>query len=195
MKIKLLIFALLVWLIYSYEGTVTYGPGVMAPNAPVQMMIVDAKPFAFKGYTLTPLATFRAEARVLSKETYRWDREAELSPVDWVLGWGKMSDESVLKVIDVHQSGRWYHWRSEAPPIPIREIETHSANMHMIPSNPEVAKAIKRVRQGDIVRIDGMLIQAQGANGTRWISSLTRNDTVGGACEVVYLKSVVIVYR
>ena len=109
----------------------TYGPGVMTPEAPEQTRITDAKPFVFKGYTLTPLATFRAEARVLSKETYRWDREAELSPVDWVLGWGRMSDESVLKAIDIRQSGRWYHWRSEAPPIPICEIETYCVNMHI----------------------------------------------------------------
>ena len=34
-----------------------------------------------------------------------------------------------------------YHRRENAPPIPVREIETQSANTHLIPmSKPKIAK-------------------------------------------------------
>ena len=61
-----------------------------------------------------------------------------------------MSDERVLENIKISQSGRFYHWRVDAFPIPRREIETHSANMHLIPANDFVEKAIGKIRQGGL---------------------------------------------
>ena len=56
-------------------------------------------------------------------------------PEDLALGWGRMSDSDVLAKIDITQSGRFYYWHVDDFPIPRREIETSSANMHMIPSD------------------------------------------------------------
>ena len=47
------------------------------------------------------------------------------------------------------------------------------------------------MRKGDRVRIDGWLVQANAPDGWRWRSSLTRDDSGGGACEVVYVCSIV----
>jgi len=94
--------------------------------------------------------------------------------------------------IDISQSGRFYYWQTKAFPIPRREIETHSANMHMIPADAAVAYQLKRVRVGDVVSLDGLLVEADKANGWRWRSSLTRDDTGGGACELVYVQSLTI---
>jgi hypothetical protein len=59
--------------------------------------------------------------------------------------------------------------------------------MHMIPANDTVAQALADVRKHDHVRIDGWLVEADAPDGWRWRSSTTRDDTGGGACEVVYV--------
>lgn len=59
--------------------------------------------------------------------------------------------------------------------------------MHMIPADAAVADALDAIRKGDNVRIDGWLIEANASDGWRWRSSTTREDTGGGACEVVYV--------
>ena len=57
----------------------------------------------------------------------------------------------------------------------------------MLPANDEVARALRAVRKDDTVRIDGWLVQAEAADGWRWRSSTTREDTGAGACELVYV--------
>jgi hypothetical protein len=144
--------------------------------------------FPFKGYTLQPLQDFQIEARVLASETYRTDREADLSPIDLALGWGPMSDSAVLDKIRINQSSRFYYWHVDEFPIPREEIERSSANMHMIPADGNIERRLKAVRPGQTVRIGGWLVEAQASDGWRWRSSLTRNDTGAGACEVIFVR-------
>lgn len=146
------------------------------------------RPFRLQSGTLTPLAGFRIEARVLSREDYAIGREADFSPTDLALGWRRMREDAVLSRLDITQSSRWYRyrWRGE-PPLPPPEIVRSSANMHMIPSSPEVARALRAVRRDDVVRIDGWLVQVDAPDGWRWRSSLSRDDTGNGACELVYV--------
>ncbi len=193
MKIKLFFALFIIWFLFIKEDVVEHGVGVVAPNVPVQEKVTSRKPFIFKDYTITPLATFHLQARVLSKEKYRLDRGAELSPVDLALGWGRMSDEGVLKDIEITQSGRWYRWYVDKFPIPRREIETHSANMHMIPANEEVEDALKSVRKGEVVKLDGYLIRSDGQDGSTWVSSLTRDDSGAHACEVFFVETFEII--
>lgn len=140
---------------------------------------------------LKPLAGFSIEARVLGREDYRMGREADYSPTDLALGWGRMTDDAVISRLDISQGGRWYRysWR-DAPPIPVDEIVRSSANMHMIPADDAVAAALRRIERGQRVRIDGWLVEVNANDGWRWRSSLTREDSGGGACEVVYVCSI-----
>ena len=102
-----------------------------------------------------------------------------------------MGDEAVLDRLDISQSSRWYHYRWHGdPPIPPGEIVQSSANMHMIPSDRTVASALRDVRPGQRVRIEGWLVQVDANDGWHWRSSLTREDTGDGACEVVYVCSI-----
>lgn len=190
-----LLCALALWLgwLWWHGQPVAHADGVIAPDAPIQNDFPSLQSsIAFKDAVLHPLATFSLTARVLSRDDYRFDPESDLSPTDLALGWGRMSDSAVLRNIDISQGGRFYYWRVKAFPIPQREIETHSANMHMIPADPLVARALKRVRTGDVVTIDGYLVEADKADGWKWRSSMTRDDTGNGACELVYVRSLSI---
>lgn len=190
-----LLLALAAWAGWSWLGSrpVARAAGVIAPDDPVQVELdAPQSPITLEDATLHPLARFSLTARVLSREDYRFDPESDLSPTDLALGWGRMSDSAVLRDIDVMQSGRFYYWQVRSLPIPRREIETHSANMHMIPANAVIAHALKRVRAGDVVTLEGMLVEADKPDGWRWRSSMTRTDTGAGACEVVYVQDLLI---
>lgn len=161
-------------------------PGILAPNDPVQTNLEEKKVYQHGEYKLEALADFDVEARVLAKEIYRFDRGADLIPVDLALGWGAMSDSAVLEKLSISQSGRFYFYRWEKePPLPKPEIVSHSANMHLIPVNSSIEKSVKRVRVGQVIHIKGQLVEARAPDGSSIRSSLTRSDTGAGACEVI----------
>lgn len=190
-----LLLALALWAGWWWWGSrpVARAGGVVAPDDPVQIDFDSPqRPIPFKDATMHPLAKFSLIARVLSREDYHLDAEADLSPTDLTLGWGRMSDTAVLHDIDISQSGRFFYWQTQAFPIPRREIETHSANMHMIPASALVAYQLKHVRAGDIVTLEGLLVEADKPGGWRWRSSMTRGDTGPGACEVVFVQDLQI---
>ena len=171
------------------KRAVTHSNGIIAGLQPVQQSANQSE-FNFNGYTITPLQSFQIEARVLSTKNYRLDREADLSPIDFALGWGSMSDEAILSKVDISQSNRFYYWHVDEFPIPRRDIETQSANMHMIPATSQIEKILKAVRPGQVVKFSGYLIEAKANDGWHWKSSLSRDDTGNGACEVVFVKAV-----
>lgn len=177
----------------SSSRAVSYGPGIMAPEEPVQVNLQGASAFLHDGFSLTPLADFEVHARVLSRKIYKRDSGAGLAPVDLALGWGRMSDESVYEQLTIRQLSRFYTWRARQFPIPGREIEVSSANMHMIPSGREIEREMKRVRKGDLVRFQGKLVNVEGPGGFRWRTSTTRTDTGNGACELVFVEQFEIV--
>jgi len=163
--------------------------GVLAADAPEQIDLDDGASLQRGDVMLRTRAHFAVTARVLSREDYRMDAGASLAPVDLALGWGRMSDSEVLKDITISQENRFYHWHVEHFPIPRREIETSSANMHMIPADDAVRRELDRVRTGEVIHLEGFLVDASRPDGWHWHTSMTRDDTGNGACELVYVES------
>lgn len=163
--------------------------GVLAPLEPLQTEPEPLKIWTYRDHRITPLARFEIRARVLATERYRFDRAAELSPVDFALGWGPMSDSRILQSFTIRQQDRWYLWSSPDLPIPVSEVISHSANMHLIPATKSVERRLLSVRQGQVVELRGQLIRADGKDGWHWASSLSRTDTGDGSCEVIWVES------
>ena len=105
-------------------------PGVRNGETPLQTGVPSSlRRFDKDGYALTPLAGFSIEARVLSREDYRFGREAELSPTDLALGWGRMREDAVLAGLSLSRSPgagiatagrtpRRSRWRRSSVPAP-----------------------------------------------------------------------------
>ena len=167
---------------------ITHEPGIIAPQNPFQQNVTNIEPFEYKTFKIIPLAKFSAEARVLSRKRYYFGRAARLVPVDMALGWGPMSDESILKSIKISQSNRFYFWFVKKFPIPKQEITTHSSNMHLIPANSDIRSKIKKARKGSLVKFSGYLVKATCDDGWNWNSSLRRDDAGNGACELVWVE-------
>ena len=168
--------------------------GVMAPFDPIQNADNLPAPISMGLNTIMPLANFSIEGKILSKKRYIIGKETQISPVDFAMGWGRMSDNNVVNQLKISQRGRWYFWKpKKRMPIPRKEIETHSANMHIIPANKDIRKKVLKAKKGQIVKFNGYLIRVIGQDWN-WKSSLSRNDTGGGACEVIYVKNFEILY-
>jgi hypothetical protein len=193
---KILFVLITGFLIYQLawpEKEIKYPAGILVKESPAQKNIVNGKTWEKGEYKITPLADFHLKARVLSLEWYHMDRESDLAPVDFALGWQEMSDQANLDRIDISQGNRWYHWSTDHYPIPRKLIETESANMHIIPADEKIEDDLDRVVKGNIIELNGYLVFIKAKDGWNWKSSLTRNDTGGGACEVIWVKNFKII--
>jgi hypothetical protein len=165
--------------------------GAIAPDEPVQTDIESAAPLRHGRWLLTPRASYDITARILSREDYRFDRLADLIPEDLALGWGPMSDNQVLAALDISQGARFYSWRPRGPlPIGREDVIVHSANTHLIPASARIRSELGRLRVGQVVHLNGSLVDATRDDGAWVRTSLTRTDTGAGACEVMLVETV-----
>lgn len=162
-------------------------PGTLPPST-----ALTSSSWRVAQYTVSTLQRFELEARILGREDYYLDRGAKLSPTDLALGWGPMADPEVLRHIAISQGNRWYFWHAKQLPIERRQIERHSANMHLIPANPSVASTLAGLKPGQRIRLSGQLVRVDGDDGYSWVSSLSREDTGDGACELIWVEQLAV---
>ena len=171
---------------------IEYPPGILIASEPEQASTNDGS-FTRGDYELKPLASFAIDARVLHRKTYHWDRQSALVPVDLALGWGPMSDQRVLDQVRISQSMRFYWFEYHLPPpLPRDQIINHSTNVHVIPATSAIASRCKALRPGALVHLSGDLVEATGPGLGTWRSSLSRDDTGNGACELMWVKELTI---
>ena len=174
---------ILVYLFYP-ETVITLPPGVTAPDQPKQINISEEKYWSKNEFDFNALAEYSIKARVLSKNNFSIGKESEISPFDLALGWGPMSDQIVIDKIDISQSNRLYHWQADILPISAKQISLNSANVHIIPKDEDVKEKFDKVYKGSLIEMKGYLVEVTRKDGWHWKSSLRRDDTGGGSCEL-----------
>ena len=190
--IALAIFIVVLIYFFYPETVVTYPAGVTAPDQPKQTSISVIKKWESDEFYFNALAEYKIKARVLSRNNFFIGKESEISPFDLALGWGPMSDQSVIDKIDISQSNRWYRWRADVLPIPAKEISLNSANVHIIPKDETIKDKFDDVYSGSLIEMKGYLVEITTADGWRWKSSLKRDDTAGGSCELFWVEDLVV---
>lgn len=167
-----------------------YPAGILIGSEPQQMIIKDPVSWKKGDRVIVPLALFSLKARLLSKEEYRFDSGADLSPIDFALGWGPMSDQAVLDQLEISQNDRFFFIvpLKNRPPLPMNVLLSHSSNMHMLPATSKIEKELKSCRVGELVDLSGYLVGVQTNGQWTWVSSLSRTDTGNGACEVFWVE-------
>jgi hypothetical protein len=175
------------WRLYS-QRDIDHAPGAVASGAPKQQMLEGGAAIERGTFRLRPRAEFSATVRVLRREDYSLDRISPLVPTDFAVGWGPMSDTRVLEDIEISQGNRFYFWRTENWPIDRGEIESHSANWHVIPESASVRRVLDKLRTGSIVELEGRLVDIEAGDGGMK-TSLSRTDTGAGACEILLASS------
>jgi hypothetical protein len=195
MKKGLIALALLILvLLYFFypETVIKYPAGITAPDQPKQTNLVGTKEWKLDDFSFRALAEYSIKARVLSRNNFSVGKESEISPFDLALSWGPMSDQSIIDKIDISQRNRWYRWKADVLPIPAREISINSANVHIIPKDENVEEKFDKVYEGSLIEMKGYLVEITTANGWRWKSSLKRDDTAGGSCELFWVEELII---
>lgn len=170
---------------------IEHGNGILVAKEPAQSEPDDVAPIADGAFLLQPRAHFVADARVLGRERYHLGKFADIAPLDIAAGWGPMSDSAVLAGLDISQGNRFYYWHyDDEPPIPRAAIQSHSANWHLVPANDSVWRSLRGVRVGEVVHLEGMLIDISNPDFGVMRTSLSRDDTGAGACEIIYVQAV-----
>jgi hypothetical protein len=182
---------ILVYLFYP-EKVVTFPPGITAPDKPKQINLNEAKVWSVREFKIEALAEYDIKARVLSRNNFSTGIESELSPFDLALGWGPTSDQSIIDKIDISQSNRWYHWNTHVLPVPSREISLNSANVHIVPKDELIEEKFEGVYKGSLVEMKGYLVKISKVDGWHWVSSLNREDTGAGSCELFWVEDLEI---
>lgn len=157
-------------------------------SSPYQKMLATPVVFSIKGFKLEGVAQFNLKAHILGIKEYKNDNKSAIAPMDMVAGWGLMSNPETLKFLRITQNNRQYHWFSSSRHLLRQDIETNSANIHIIPANPDIKNLLLQSQPGQTVQLKGYLVNVYG-NSLQWKTSLTREDTGEGACEIFYIKS------
>lgn len=163
---------------------------------PTQEEVEDDTPMVISRggweFTLTPLASYRLSGVVLSRENYRSGWNALLSPCDLAMAWGPVAQDALWERLSWSQTGRWYYWECDSDfPYDNSFVARYSCNAHIIPANPNLARAARSLSEGDTAELSGELVKVSGEKGGRtvwWTSSLSRKDMGDGSCEVLYLR-------
>jgi hypothetical protein len=169
---------------------VSHAPGILVPEVPVQTPPRSVRLIERDGYQLTPLADYAIRARVLGTERYRIDGIADLVPLDLALGWRRMSDSGVLDRVHLFQVNRHFFYWMASGVIAADDAKISAANTHVIPADDAIRAELFELKEGDIVRLTGQLVEVTGPKGLTMRSSLRRDDSGDGACEIVYVQSV-----
>ncbi len=150
----------------------------------------------FSSCTLQPRAAFVMQGRILHTRQYDLDWQSVCSPLDLAIGWGPMADPVVDQWITWSQSRRWYFYRLPAgAPVSPGEIARNSSNVHIIPATNNLSRALLKLERGDVVLLEGDLVDATvNLFGLHFETrtSLSRSDTGAGACEILYVRRLVV---
>lgn len=138
------------------------------------------------------MAHYEVTAVVKSVRDYTLDYTSQISPRDFALAWGDLNNHSIDRFVNYRQRNRWYYFSvNTAAPVDITYVDEYSANTHLIPATKDVKKQLKDVLPGDYITMTGFLVNAYFDEGF-WKSSLTRDDTGNGACEIMYVTSITV---
>jgi hypothetical protein len=195
----LLVIVMIGFIYYRFTHVPTPPPGILVAEEPLQTT-KEFRPVAYGEFTLTPRAQYYIHARVLHVEYY----DNPLIPVDFAVGWGNMSDTKIIKQLSIWQEGRFFYYQLNGDAtVSLDDVMKHAANMHIIPANDSVRKVIKKVRRNNIIELEGYLVDVSAdeaiLQGTKYQNinmhtSLTRDDTGAGACEIMLVEKAKIDY-
>ena len=142
-------------------------------------------------FTLEPVATFSGSFLVVSTRYHYQSPTDKLSPVDLCVIWGELAEPEHREHVHFSiQAARWcsISWDSS---IGLDEgyVDSHFANIHVIPVNENVLKALKSVKTEQSIHVEGFLVNVYRHEKCIWRTSLSRTDS---DCEFLYLTKIVI---
>jgi hypothetical protein len=214
---KMLFFGVLLMIIYAYFFQTPVYKKVneidsRVSSPPVQVEVSNREPITFikdgYSYSLEPLYEYTLSGLVVSQLKYdRWfslSRTDKAFVKDLCVIWGdNLQTKSYQdRSFRVKQDFRFCMYQHSGK-LDFRGREL--SNNHLIVSNPMIERVIKEIRTGDQIVIKGYLVNVDAralgkteryeAKNITWQTSVTREDSGAGACEVIYVTDARIIKR
>src|SRR5512137_981621 len=183
-------------------GSVDVPAGRADSGAYVVRAIAEAAPIAVPdGGTLLPVAQFEARGRVLNIERFK----PHQSLVNWIpglrpathdigLGFGPMTDTANVSRFRFTHEGVSHGLRAlfARPRGAMTQQEFDAlapniTNVHVIPANDAVYAQLRRVKQGELVTLRGLLVNVRGPDGQVATTSTRAGDR---DCEIMWLEEI-----
>lgn len=175
--------------------------------------LIEIKSFkSKKKYYLMPLAEYSISARIKDKNNFFYMHSDfdDIALVDYGLVWGEFAkNENFNKIYAssnqvVNARRLVFHYKDKYSEEMYKKfgnsLSKYASHTHIIPANKKVMKALKAVRNGQTVKLDGYLVDTFDSNFHRFaMTSLSLSDSNessrgygqgGGACEVMYVVQV-----
>jgi len=161
-------------------------------------------------YYVMPLAQYSISGKLAVKNTffpYGFGDFDKIAKIDLGLVWSDLAESEYFNKLgsDSRQTGAAreqliYYKTPYSKEMQGKEswLVTKASHTHIIPANKKILFAVKTIRKGEIVKLDGYLVDVYDSNKNRIATtSLSRNDTGngsrgGGSCEVMYVGRVQI---
>jgi hypothetical protein len=144
--------------------------------------------------SMKPLAKYEASAIVARKRFYSGGWQGKVAPVDLVLVWGRLAEPDYDKYMTYTQRDRWYYFEYKAgSPFNASYVYANSSNNHIVPANENIYKAIRSIKKKEKAVFEGYLVSLNGSyEGQKvwWNTSLSRNDSGDGSCEIFYVERI-----
>lgn len=185
---------------YKKEENIELVENLINISEPIQKQTSGSTTVKIDGkeILLTYLATYEISGLVVKTDNYYGkDIYSQIAPKDVSMVWGFLLEGDNLskihfsRIVDRYimyntKDSRWLEsvggWEKVGECI---------SNNHLIPSDKNVEKLIKKIKQNEYVKIEGYLISAKEIDGDFKIaSSQTRTDDGNGACEIIYVTNV-----
>lgn len=148
-------------------------------------------------YSIQPLYTYHLYGLVVSMHDSKtwWDyihREwnDHLNVMDLCVVWGNNVSSGAYKGID-YSSGQFVCYVNPKSIEAFQAFDQHAlSNNHLLTDNPDIARAIRKVRIGDQIRFRGYLAEYSHNHGQPFKrgTSIVRTDTGNGVCETIFIE-------
>ena len=151
-----------------------------------------------KELKVIPLADFDINGVVVSTKRYYSGFDAAVVPIDIGIVWGEITKPENIANIYFEQIVRFLRYRITGDlPFGYDYINKNVANIHAVPENKKIKRVLNSINKYDKVHLKGYLIQIESISNKNYRrrSSLTRDDTGDGACEVMWINHVKINHK
>jgi hypothetical protein len=152
--------------------------------------------FEYRGttYQVEPVAKYKIAGVIVSHNDISawWDIYHTADSVDikdLCLVWGENLEQERYKSVHFHNESVSCHLQYDEYSREFRKDQV--SNNHLIADTESVRQKIGDARVGDQVALEGQLVNYcyKDLPESKRKSSLTRTDTAGGACEVMYVEN------
>ncbi len=155
-----------------------------------------------KVISLIPRASYKISALVTAHNSFFPVKDKMFDAAalyDIGLAWGELGDKDFYKKYFKSYTAKngmfgprllWTEMKTTQMPVSEEYAKSHFSHSHLIPATRNIMAALLKIKDFQLVEIEGELVDMQYKEGNKTYSShtsLSRSDTGLGACENIYV--------